>query len=471
MGDVEKGVRGTSTENKLDLEAILEGRTRSPVSLGDLKAFLRTARRREQLGELAALDFLIAFNRYKASFFALHPSQQAPDPYTVIEQLSTVGIDARPPVPPKDPQFSPVVFTNPQGRSSDEAVKPSFPAVPGRVLLPGTVTASSPDAKHVEGHGRKRSGPSNMDALPLLVLDPTVQPLRSELQVIVDSYLSGIASTLLMTIVSSDVISLALSETELTTHPSTLLPVANTLAAHFNNKVLPYFFRDAVVNLSRTTSQGRLLMAILIFVIAVGLSATFIVLKSVFPRWSRLALTPLYLASIGYAIGSQTGLCFWLAWRGTREAKQYEEDEKAMAAERQMRRFSTASGSAESTLHDLLSQENKSHSCHSIYTINAASLAEKGYVGGAASTRVSSKRSALQRLIKTASGDPSTRPERPYSQQSRKEWLIRMTGTATSTIRVEDKHVRRAQTKIAIQVTLLLGVLTAAAMTVVVALP
>lgn len=63
MGDVEKGARGTSTENKLDLEAILDGRTRSPVSLGDLKAFLRTTRSREQLGELAALDFLIAFNR------------------------------------------------------------------------------------------------------------------------------------------------------------------------------------------------------------------------------------------------------------------------------------------------------------------------------------------------------------------------------------------------------------------------
>lgn len=212
-------------------------------------------------------------------------------------------------------------------------------------------------------------------------------------------------------------------------------------------------------------------MAILIFVIAMGLSAMFIVLKSVFPRWSRLALTPLYLASIGYAIGSQTGLCFWLAWRGTREAKQYEEDEKAMVAERQMRRYSTASGSAESTPYDLLSQENKSQSCHSIYTINAASLAEKGYLGGAASTRASSKRSALQRLIKTASGDTSTRPERPHSQQSRKEWLIRMTGTATSTIRVEDKHVRRAQTKIAIQVTLFLVVLTAAAMTVVVAIP
>ncbi|KAG8893129.1 hypothetical protein FRC01_013766, partial [Tulasnella sp. 417] len=349
MGDVEKGVRGTGSENKLDLEAILDGRTRSPVSMEDLKAFLRVERD-NRLGELAALDFLVAFNRYKASFFALHPSQQAPDPYTVIEQLSTVGIDARPPVPPKDPGYSPVVFVSPQGRPSDEQVKSTFPALPGRAVLPESTSGLPSNPKPVEGHGRKRSVPSDGDGLPLLVLDPTVQPLRSELQVIVDSYLSGFASTLLMSIVPSDVISLALSETELTTHPSALLPVANTLMAHFNNKVLPFFFRDAVVNLSRTTSHGRLLMAILIFVIAMGLSAMFIVLKSVFPRWSRLALTPLYLASIGYAIGSQTGLCFWLAWRGTREAKQYEEDEKALAAERQLRRHSTASGSAESTL-------------------------------------------------------------------------------------------------------------------------
>lgn len=469
MGDVEKGDRGTASENKLDLEAILDGRTRSPVSMEDLKAFLRMERG-SRLGELAGLDFLVAFNRYKASFFALHPSQQSPDAYAVIEQLSTVGIDARPPVPPKDPGYSPVVFNSPQGRPSDEQVKSSFPPLPGRVLLPAGPNGSSTTSKPVEGHTRNRSGPSGSDSLPLLVLDPTVQPLRSELQVIVDSYLSGFASTLLMTIVPSDVISLALSETELTTHPSTLLPVANTLMTHFNNKVLPYFFRDAVVNLSRTTSQGRLLMAILIFVIAMGLSAMFIVLKSIFPRWSRLALTPLYLASIGYAIGSQTGLCFWLAWRGTREAKQYEEDEKALAAERQLRRHSTASGSAESTLYDILSSENKSHSCHSIYTINAASL-QKGYLGSTTSTRVSSKRSALRRLINTVSGNTSSQQEKPYAERPRKEWLIRMTGTATSTIPVDDSYVRRAQTKIAVQVTLLLVVCTAGVMSVVVAIP
>lgn len=363
-----------------------------------------------------------------------------------------------------------MVFNSPQGRPSDEQVKSSFPPLPGRVLLPAGPNGSSTTSKPVEGHTRNRSGPSGSDSLPLLVLDPTVQPLRSELQVIVDSYLSGFASTLLMTIVPSDVISLALSETELTTHPSTLLPVANTLMTHFNNKVLPYFFRDAVVNLSRTTSQGRLLMAILIFVIAMGLSAMFIVLKSIFPRWSRLALTPLYLASIGYAIGSQTGLCFWLAWRGTREAKQYEEDEKALAAERQLRRHSTASGSAESTLYDILSSENKSHSCHSIYTINAASL-QKGYLGSTTSTRVSSKRSALRRLINTVSGNTSSQQEKPYAERPRKEWLIRMTGTATSTIPVDDSYVRRAQTKIAVQVTLLLVVCTAGVMSVVVAIP
>ncbi|KIO16955.1 hypothetical protein M407DRAFT_230108 [Tulasnella calospora MUT 4182] len=66
MGDVEKGVRGSAVENKLDLEAILDGRTRSPVSLDDLKAFLRVERA-GRLGELAALDFLVAFNRYPPS--------------------------------------------------------------------------------------------------------------------------------------------------------------------------------------------------------------------------------------------------------------------------------------------------------------------------------------------------------------------------------------------------------------------
>lgn len=62
MGDVEKGDRGTASENKLDLEAILDGRTRSPVSMEDLKAFLRMERG-SRLGELAGLDFLVAFNR------------------------------------------------------------------------------------------------------------------------------------------------------------------------------------------------------------------------------------------------------------------------------------------------------------------------------------------------------------------------------------------------------------------------
>ncbi|KAG8971137.1 hypothetical protein FRB90_010585, partial [Tulasnella sp. 427] len=382
---------------------------------------------------------------YKASFFALHPSQQAPDPCTVIEQLTTVGIDARPPVPPKDPQYvevsSPVRFTHPRGPSSDAPL----PALPGRAVLPDDIKV----------HARKRSKPCDLDSLPLLVIDPTVQPLRSELQTIVDSYLSGIPSALLMTIVPSDVISLALSETELTTHPSTLLPVANALAAHFTERVLPHFFRDAVINLSRTTSHGRLLMAILVLVVALGLSATFIVLRGVFPRWSRLALAPLYLASIGYAIGSRTGLCFWLAWRGTREAKAYEEEEEKTtgAADRQLlRRTETIlSGSAESTLSDSFSQEGKSHrTCLSIYTINATSLAEKGYLGRKASTKTLPRR---QRVL------------------PRKERLIRMTGTATSTVRVEDAYVRRAQLKIAVQVTLLLFVSTAAVMVVVMMIP
>lgn len=37
---------------------------------------------------------------------------------------------------------------------------------------------------------------------------------------------------------------------------------------------------------------------------------------------------PLWVLGWGYAIGSRTGLCFWLAWKGTRESMWYEHEER-----------------------------------------------------------------------------------------------------------------------------------------------
>lgn len=376
--------------------------------------------------------------------------------------------DSPPQVPPKEPQPSPVCFAIP--RTADSTKLPTVPpvAATGTSILgrlrgtsisfdlprplnrqPARARAATFDGPQDDEdpaqHSRKPSNAASI-SLPLL-LDPATQPMRAELQVIIDAYLSGASSTLLMNIVSPSAISLALSETELTTHPSTLEPIAIALSNHLNNYTLPEFFDAAVINLSTATSRGRLLMALLVLSIALALTIVFILRRDIFPRFSRLALTPFFLISIGYAIGSQTSLCFWLAWRGTREVKQYEEEEKQNLVEKQFRMHDPHDWSDTDTLHPTISGGSTVDS-HSIYTLNAA---EKGTLkGGGRGTSF-----------------------HPMGDVKRSRWekLLRMTGTATSTVRVEDANVRRAQVKIAITVTLWLFFGTVAAMTVVMVIP
>jgi len=190
-------------------------------------------------------------------------------------------------------------------------------------------------------------------------------------------------------------------------------------------------------------------MALLVLSVALALTVVFILRRDIFPRLSRLALTPFYLISVGYCIGSQTSLCFWLAWRGTREAKQYEEQEKEMMLERQFRAHDPHDWGDTDTLHPTISAGSTDHA-HSIYTLNAA---EKG--------SMSSKRRRKGESFHPM-GD---------IKKSRWERILRMTGTATSTVKVEDVNVRRAQIKIAIKVTLWLIFATVADMVIVMAIP
>ncbi|KAG8904483.1 hypothetical protein FRB99_001659 [Tulasnella sp. 403] len=488
--DVESG---SSSRSRLVVETILTGQTRSPITLDDLRAFLRSSNRSP---ELTALDFLTVFTAYKTAFFALPPSEQAPHPYTVIENLAMLGVGNTPPkVPPKDVPPSPLKFnTVPVTTPSPTVTVPppvatslisfgrlrrgtnstlvSFPLNRQPARARAATFSSTGDDDDNDSQKQHKRKPSNLQSFSPHLLDPVEQPMRRELQLIVDDYLSGPSSRMLMAIVTSTAISLALSETELTTHPSTLEPIATALSAHLNTRVLPEFFNAAVINLSRETSKGRLLMASLVLSIAVILTAVFVALPQTFPRWSRLALTPLYLISIGYAIGSQTSLCFWLAWRGTREAKQYEEVEQAAIAEIQFRSHSVADWDPETaTLHRTFSDETAVNR-HSIHTINVASPSEKVLAARAAAVADVEKGSDLATTTsREKSGKQVSFHPMVDVKRSKRERMLRMTGTATSTVKVEDKQVRRAQVRIAINVTLLLFVGTAAVMTVVLIIP
>lgn len=352
-----------------------------------------------------------------------------------------------------------------RNRSGSSASNSSIPlnrqSAHTRAAMMNGVVADDDDSSSMEtlhSRSRSRSNATRQSTLPM-ILDPESQPLRAALQVIIDSFLSGPSSTLLMTIVTPSAISLALSETELTTHPSTLEPIANVLTAHFNSKVVPQFFNAAVINLSKATARGRLMMAILIFVIGVALSTVFIVKRNIFPRWSRLALTPFFVASIGYVIGSQTSLCFWLAWRGTREAKVYEESD--VHATPSDDRGRTSDDATLADLEELGLCRTRSDApvsrvkTYSIYTINHHEKHGK----------LSPLKTFLFDHSKNATSVASVRPP------NRTERLIRMTGTATGTMPVEDASVRRAQVLIAVKVTIWLALGTVAAMAVVVAIP
>ncbi|KAG8926849.1 hypothetical protein FRC02_008623 [Tulasnella sp. 418] len=469
----------------ITLDAIIQGHTKSPITYQDLRRFLKHS---SDGTNLAALDFLMAFKKFQENFLHLFPSDRPPHPYTVIEYLSlSQASSSQPPsaVSTGSPAFqppspiSPIPSAGLLGYRSRNRAVTTASIKPPQSEVPSHLPAR-PRAATLQGTSQTTINPKRGAYVNSMIMDPSSQPLRPELEHLVRRYLTDSMSHNLSKVIPPQMMAQALSETKLTTHPSTLAPVATFLHNYLADQVVPTFLNQAVINLSRTTSVGRLLMSLAILGIALALTIVFILFETRIPRPARLALLPFYLISIGYAIGSRTSLCFWLTWRGVRETKQYEDEEKALVAEREFRsnwapredRFTPLEDfqtrkqkkTRRPSDTDSFSTSNTSENYRlSVYTINE-SYSEKALLPSPRSpifTRNRYHTSATKAFY--------------FNRIHYRRWtwdkLIRLTGTAVNTVRVEDERIRHRQRVVALKVSIWLIIGTVSIMTVVMVIP
>lgn len=435
-------------DSPIPLDAILAGRTRAPVGVSDFRAFLRNDK---QIAAVSAraLEFLLTYNSYRAAFFALPPEKQAPHPYAAFQSLSLARQAAEIRTTFQTPKY---------GRSR---LSKELPPPPTAIISVASPTQAN------------------------LQLDPEYQPLRQELQNIIDLYLQPHSLSPISPLISHDTLDQALSSAKLTTHPSALDPVASRIHSHLTIDVLPRFLDNAVVNLSNNTSRGRMLIACISFVAAVVLEVFLILYRT--SRAARLLAMPLWILAIGYAIGSRTGLCFWLAWRGTREHKPYELVEPTFSGSRNQRAFGASTTNLTSEPRrpgallphfNFFTRMRRTGSSGQLSRSDTA--AEKGQLpsiinlGAAMDESRLSEESQKHAFDKHPSGlvdsrhsfAPLIKPENGIMKK-----LMRLTGTAVDTIAVEDSRVRKLQTLLGVRVAIWLILSTSVVIGIIMAIP
>ncbi|CAE6442746.1 unnamed protein product [Rhizoctonia solani] len=441
-------------DSPISLDAILAGRTKSPIRVEDLRAFLRSDEH-DTVVSFRALEFLLAYNRfaslslarYRAAFFALPSEKQAPHPYAALQGLSLAR------------QAAEIQTKLPTAKSGRSRLSKELPPPPTATIIASPIPAYS--------H-----------------LDSEYQSLRPDLQNIIDLYLQPHSLSPVTPLVSHDALNQALSLAKLTTHPSALDPIASRIHSHLATDVLPRFLDSAVVNLSTSTSRGRMLIACVSFAAAIVLEVFLILYHT--GRPARLLVLPLWVLAIGYAIGSRTGLCFWLAWRGTREHKSYESDElsnphkgqifgasatdmtsKPQRPGAMLARFSfftrtrPTGSSGELGRSDVAAEKGQ---LPSIINLGAA-------VGGNRLSEESQKHPSDTHPLSSPIESRHSFAPKVESKSGIIKKLMRLTGTAVDTIVVEDSRVRKLQTLVGVRVAIWLFISASALIGIIMAIP
>ncbi|CUA68827.1 hypothetical protein RSOLAG22IIIB_03692 [Rhizoctonia solani] len=436
-------------DSPISLDAILAGRTKSPIRIDDLRAFLRNDEH-VTVVSTRALEFLLAYNGYRAAFFALPPEKQAPHPYAALQSLSLAKRAAE-----IQTQFQ-------KTKSGRSRLSKELPPPPTAVASVSRVTQVNPH------------------------LDPEHQPLRPELQNIIDLYLQPHSLSPVTPLVSYNTLEQALSSAKLTTHPSALDPIASRIHSHLATDVLPRFLDSAVINLSTSTSRGRMLIACVSFAAAIVLEVFLILYRT--NRAARLLAMPLWILAIGYAIGSQTGLCFWLAWRGTREHKAYESVEPMPFSPRKEQAFGTSVTNTSSELQrpgSLLSRfavfTRTRRTGSSGELARSDVVAEKGQLPSIINLGAAIGGNRLSEESQRYTPDiyPSSSPinsKHSFTPMVKSEGgiikkLMRLTGTAVDTIAVEDSGVRKLQAMVGVRVAIWLVLSTSVLIGIIMAIP
>jgi hypothetical protein len=358
----------------------------------------------------------LTITRYRAAFFALPQEKQTPHPYAALQGLSLAN------------RAIEIQSKFPTSRSGHSRLSKELPLPP---------IAVAPHANSIQTYPQ---------------LDAEYQPLRAELQNIIDLYLQPHSLSPIVPLVSYHTLSQALSSAKLTTHPSALDPVASRIHSHLTVDVLPRFLDNAVVNLSASTSRGRMLIACISLAAAIVLEVFLILYRT--GRAARLLALPLWILAIGYAIGSRTGLCFWLAWRGTREYKSYELVEPLLSGSPNKQTFGVSSRKVKSEPQrpvPLLFRFSIFKRAPKTESGWPDSIAEKGQLPPSNKLDVTIDKTRLsedsqrntfdEHSLSSAETRHSVAPLMESKDGFAKK-LMRLTGTAVETIAVEDSRVR-----------------------------
>ncbi|KAF8754989.1 hypothetical protein RHS01_05719 [Rhizoctonia solani] len=356
-------------DSLIALDAILAGRTKSPIRVDDLKAFLRNDERTNVISS-RGLEFLLTYNRYRAAFFALPQEKQAPHPDTALQGLSLAN-------------------------------------------------------RAIEIQSQFR----------------TPRPTRS--LYVKPSFIIG----------------------EINHPPSALDPVASRIHSHLTVDVLPRFLDDA---------RQQIVLEVFLILYRTG-------------RAARLLALPLWILAIGYAIGSHTGLCFWLAWRGTREHKSHELVEPMLSASPNNRAFGTSSTALVSEPQrpapllfrfDFLKRARKTNSSDNLS--RSDNIAEKGQLPSDINLGVSvdkgrwreeSQRDTFNNYVLSSTESRNSSAPLVDRKHGFVKRLMRLTGTAVDTTAVEDSGVRKLQARVGVRVAIWLFLGTSVVTGVIMAIP
>ncbi|CAO1627107.1 unnamed protein product [Jaminaea pallidilutea] len=265
-------------------------------------------------GELDALNFVVAFDRYTRGFRALPPKQREqcllPPQSTSCEKsdgkaasvagessfsVSTMDISQQ----PMREQFNCLVSTY-----LGDLPSSVYPLTSDTSAAPGT---------HLRAKFAQLTTP--------LATAPAKKRSR-RLDWMVD-----------LGLVDEKSVSAALAGAAVTTNPSILLPIVNAVSSYLDVHVMPGFMSAASRNLSKNTSRTRVMIGVGMTSLALLLSVLLIVDPSPLsgdrsigggppgriPRWYRIFLLPLWGVAFGYFISSWYGVCVWLSLRGDRE--------------------------------------------------------------------------------------------------------------------------------------------------------
>ncbi|KAN0062701.1 hypothetical protein ACQY0O_004896 [Thecaphora frezii] len=371
-----------SSDFGVTLTDILHRRSCRPISLADLRAFLlaqRVAHRRHPAyvpasdmarsrlldldlnldldtkrcatatsppplpppcyDEVDALDFLVAYERYRAKWRQLTKAvrQKSPDAAAMVATEDALrphdALRLDPETQPLRSELDHIVARYLGGRGA--AVGPTklrrawIAMTKTQVRRPGS---GSSDAVTLICPSSSSSKSPSMDSS----YDKTEAHLHAAVAAAEgDRDLARLQWMLEVGLVSPDSVSLALHRASLSTHPDVLAPVAEQVHGYLSTHVAPYFLLSAARNLSRATSKGRLATGLACLMVAVTMTALLLVKPSplaphrgregVERAW-RVMLTPMWAAAIGYVLAYWTGVCVWLTLRGHREPDEEEEE-------------------------------------------------------------------------------------------------------------------------------------------------